>query len=67
MTPESLIFGVLRRTGVVRRESFTLPTFDPQTERVTGHISAKDLATELIDALGLCRHSETRCGECSEE
>ncbi|GAA3037480.1 hypothetical protein GCM10017559_76660 [Streptosporangium longisporum] len=62
-----MIFGVLKRVGVVRRESFTLPTFDPQTDRVTGHISAEYLAAELIDAFGLCEHSETRCEECDPE
>lgn len=64
MTPESLIFQVLRQTRVVDREAFTLATFDPETGSITGRISADEFADELIETLGLCRHALTDCTEC---
>lgn len=61
---ESVIFGVLRHTRVVERESFTLATFDPGTGRIDGRIDAHEFAAELIAALGLCVHGRTDCTEC---
>ncbi|GAA3308556.1 hypothetical protein [Nonomuraea dietziae] len=66
MTPESAIFAVLRSTAVVNRESFTLATFDPDTGRINGHISAHEFAGELVHALDLCQNTRTPCATCQE-
>ncbi|WP_405021264.1 hypothetical protein OHV05_34530 [Kitasatospora sp. NBC_00070] len=51
--PRSALFDVFRRTGIVDRESFTLNTYDADTGKVTGHISAEDLADQILRALRL--------------
>jgi hypothetical protein len=67
MSAESMIFGALKTVGVVRRESFTLATFDPETDQPTGPVSAHEVAAELISWLGLCyAHGATECAECGQ-
>lgn len=52
--------------GVVRREGFTVPTFDPETGRPTGSVGVGEVAAELIEWLDLCRvHGVTDCAECA--
>ncbi|GAA2165378.1 hypothetical protein GCM10009727_83990 [Actinomadura napierensis] len=66
MSAESLIFGALKAVGVVQWESFTMPTYDPETGRPTGSVSAHQVAAELIRWLELCRaHGATDCPECA--
>jgi hypothetical protein len=68
MSAESLIFGALKAVGVVQRESFTLSTFDPETGRLSGSVSAHEVAAELIRWLDLCSaHGATECAECGTD
>ncbi|MDL4813117.1 hypothetical protein [Actinomadura opuntiae] len=66
MSAETLIFGALKSVGVVQREGFTMPTFDPETGRPTGSVGVGEVAAELIQWLDLCRvHAATGCAECT--
>lgn len=68
MSAESMIFGALKSVGVVQRESFTLASFDPETGRRNGSVSAQEVAAELISCLDLCRaHGITACAECGQD
>ncbi|WP_344281484.1 hypothetical protein [Actinomadura napierensis] len=43
-----------------------MPTYDPETGRPTGSVSAHQVAAELIRWLELCRaHGATDCPECA--
>lgn len=66
MSAESLISGALKSVGVVRREGFTMPTFDPETGQPTGPVGVHEVAAELIEWLDLCRvHGAPDCAECA--
>ncbi|KAB2379236.1 hypothetical protein [Actinomadura montaniterrae] len=66
MSADSLIFGALKSVGVVQRDGFTMPAFDPETGRPTGSVGVHEVAAELIEWLDLCRaHGTTDCAECA--
>lgn len=61
----SALYRVFRETGVVDRESFTLPSTSPDYCGDAGRISAGDFAHELLRVLGRCAQQEgVPCSTC---
>lgn len=66
MSAESMIWGALKAVGVVHRESFTLATFDSETDERSGSVSAREVAAEVVRWLDLCSaHAVTDCEKCA--
>ncbi|MFJ8745797.1 hypothetical protein ACIRL2_41375 [Embleya sp. NPDC127516] len=57
----STLFAVFRGTGVINREGFYLPTYDPETGACNGRIDAHAFAHEILNALGRCGEEEGTC------
>ncbi|WP_345673454.1 hypothetical protein [Yinghuangia aomiensis] len=60
----SALFGVFRETGVLNREGFYLPTYDPESGKPVGGIDAHEFAHRLLAALGRCGAQEGTCTRC---